>query len=143
MPQLSRWYIRTSLIYLLSSLLVGIPIALRATLSLPPLVGLLGPAYFHLFLVGWIMQLIFGVIFWLFPKPPNDYLAWERVGWVAWGLLNAGLLLRAIAEPLAVLQPGTRWGWALVLSALMQWLAGMGLIIIVWPRAYSRKRKRR
>lgn len=143
MPQLSRWYIRTSLIYLLGSLLVGIPIAFRSALSLPPLVGVLGPAYFHLFLVGWIMQLIFGVIFWLFPKPPNDDLGWERVGWAAWGLLNVGLLLRVLAEPIVVLEPGTPWGWALVLSALMQWLAGMGLIIIVWPRAYSRKRKRR
>lgn len=143
MPPLSRWYIRTSLLYLLGSLLVGVPMAFQATLTLPPLLGLLGPVYFHLFLVGWIMQLIFGVIFWLFPKHPDDEQYGQRVAWIAWGLLNAGLLLRAVTEPLAVLQPGSAWGWALVVSATLQWLAGMGLIVVVWPRAYSRKRKRR
>jgi heme/copper-type cytochrome/quinol oxidase subunit 1 len=25
------------------------------------------PAYFHLFLVGWVTQMIFGVIYWMFP----------------------------------------------------------------------------
>ncbi|HZD10168.1 MAG TPA: hypothetical protein VE553_02410, partial [Candidatus Binatia bacterium] len=143
MPLITRWYARTSLLYLLASLLVGILIVMRSTLALPPLFSALSPAYFHLFLVGWITQLIFGVIFWLFPKPRNDGGPWERVAWAAWVLLNLGLLLRVVAEPLTVLRPGRIWGWGLVLSALLQWLAGMGLILVVWPRAYSRQRKQR
>lgn len=143
MPLITRWYIRTSFLYLIASLLVGLLIALRSTLNLPIVFGVMGPAYLHLFLVGWITQLIFGVIFWLFPKPKTDLPHWERVGWVVWALLNAGLLLRVIAEPPAVLQPGGLWGWLLVTSAALQWLAGIGLIAIVWPRAYTRDRKRR
>jgi hypothetical protein len=143
MPQISRWYIRTSLLYFVASLLIGIPLSLRASLSLPPVFGTMAPAYFHLFLVGWIMQLIFGVIFWLFPKPAGKLFAWEPAAWGSWGLLNCGLLLRAVAEPLATRQPGSPWGWALVISALLQWLAGLALIVIVWPRAYERNPRRR
>lgn len=143
MPTLTRWYIRTSFLYLLVALLLGVPLALRTRLSLPAVFGFLSPVYFHLFLVGWITQLIFGVIFWLFPKPEADHWNWERTGWLTWALLNSGLLLRVLTEPIAAQSPGSLWGWGLVLSAILQWLAGMGLILIVWPRAYSREHKRR
>ena len=143
MPILTRWYIRTSFLYLLASLLVGVAIATRSQLGLPAVFGALGPVYFHLFLVGWITQLIFGVTFWLFPKQKDEALNWERTGWLAWFALNSGLLLRTLAEPLTVFNPGSIWGWGLVLSAFLQWLAGMGLILIVWPRVYTRDRTRR
>lgn len=142
MPLLSRWYVRTSFLYLLAALLIGVPLAMRSQVTLPAIFGVMDPVYFHLFLVGWVTQLIFGVIFWLFPKPKTTW-NWERVGWMTWACLNTGLLLRVLTEPLAVLNPGSIWGWGLALSALLQWLAGMGLILIVWPRAYSRERKRR
>lgn len=143
MPLITRWYIRSSFLYLVGSLLVGLLIALRSQLGLPAQFGVMGPVYLHLLLVGWITQLIFGVIFWLFPKPRTALHNWERVAWIVWTMLNLGLLLRVVAEPQAVLQPGSAWGWILVASALLQWLAGIGLIIIVWPRAYTRDRNRR
>lgn len=143
MPLITRWYIRSSFLYLVGSLLVGLLIALRSQLGLPAQFGVMGPVYLHLLLVGWITQLIFGVIFWLFPKPRTALHNWERVAWIVWTMLNLGLLLRVVAEPQAVLQPGSTWGWILVASALLQWLAGIGLIIIVWPRAYTRDRNRR
>lgn len=143
MPLITRWYIRSSFLYLIASLFAGLLIALRSVLDLPAVFGVMGPVYLHLFLVGWVTQLIFGVIFWLFPKPRTEFPYWERIGWIVWGLLNVGLLLRVIAEPPAVLQPGGAWGWILVASAVLQWLAGIGLIAIVWPRAYTRDRRRR
>lgn len=143
MPLLTRWYVRTSFLYLLAALLIGVPLALQGQVALPAFFGLLRPVYFHLFLVGWVTQLIFGVIFWLFPKPNNDNWPWETLGWATWACLNLGLLLRTFTEPAAVLNRSAVWGWGLALSALLQWLAGMGLIIIVWPRAYSRERKQR
>ncbi|MFW6068203.1 MAG: hypothetical protein ACOC9E_01330 [Chloroflexota bacterium] len=143
MPLITRWYIRSSFLYLIASLLAGLLIALRSALNLPAVFGVMGPVYLHLFLVGWVTQLIFGVIFWLFPKPQTEIPYWERVGWIVWGLLNTGLLLRVVAEPPAVMQPRGVWGWMLVASAVLQWLAGIGLIAIVWPRAYTRDRRRR
>ena len=70
-------------------------------------------------------QLIFGVVIWMFPKystaqPRGN----ERLGWATYGLLNAGLLLRAIGEPLSAAQPASGAGWPLAASAVLQLLAG-------------------
>lgn len=143
MPRLTRWYIHASFLYLLASLFLGILLSLQGPLALPAVFGLLGPVYLHLFLVGWVTQLIFGVIFWLFPKDKNGERDWESIGLLTWVLLNSGLLLRVFTEPQTVLSTNSIWGWGLALSALLQWLAGMGLIYIVWPRVYTRKRKQR
>ncbi len=139
MPPLTRWFIKTSLVYCVGALIVGLALMLRLALDLPPIVGALQPAYFHLLMLGWIAQLIFGVAHWMFPKhtaarPRGD----ERLGWATYGLLNAGLLLRVIAEPLAAVQPGAGIGWVLVLSAGLQVSAGWLFVANLWPRVKER-----
>jgi hypothetical protein len=99
----------------------------------------LTPIYFHLLMVGWVTQLIFGVALWMFPKfsaaqPRGN----ERLGWATFWLLNVGLLLRVIGEPLVVLQPETAAGLLVALSAVLQWLAGMGFVLNTWPRVRER-----
>ena len=100
MPLLTRWYIKTALLYLIAALLLAIILALPISISLPPFVRAMHPAYFHLFLVGWVTQMIFGVMYWLFPiisrKRPRGN---ETLGWVSFLLLNVGLLLRVFVEP--------------------------------------------
>nr|MBI2905628.1 hypothetical protein [Chloroflexota bacterium] len=68
MPTLTRWFIKTALVYLVVALLVGALFVMRNLIDLPPIVGALGPVYFHLFMVGWVTQLIVGVAYWMFPK---------------------------------------------------------------------------
>ena len=135
MPTLTRWYIKTALAYFVAALLVGLALALRSVAALTPFFNALTPVYFHLLMVGWVTQLIFGVAYWMFPKysaeqPRGD----ERLGWATYWLLNAGLILRAMAEPWAALQPGAIPGWGLALSATLQWLAGMGFVVNTWGR---------
>ena len=144
MPTLTRWYIKSSLAYLVAALLVGAVLASRAFWPLPAFIRGMGPVYFHLFMVGWVTQLIFGVVYWLFPKyskaqPRGN----ERLGWTIYGLLNAGLLLRVISEPLNSMQPATIWGWLLVLSAVLQWLADIGFVANTWPRVHGGRRRGR
>lgn len=143
MPLLTRAFIRTAFVYLLAALLVGMLIAFRPVFRLAPALDTLTPVYFHLFLVGWVSQLSFGVVNWLFPKADPERRFEEPLGWATLLLLNSGLLLRAIAEPLNSLEPGAFWGWLLVASATLQWLAGLSFVAMVWPRAYQRRRKRR
>ena len=142
MPAITRWYVKTSLIWLIAGLLTGVLLATRTIWQLPPLFAGLNPVYFHLFMVGWVAQLIFGIAFWLFPKfskeRPRGY---EWLAWVTYALLNLGLLLRVISEPMNAQQPGTTWGWLLALSALLQWLAGVGFVVNTWPRVKSVSRK--
>ncbi len=135
MPPLTRWFIKLSLIYLIAAFLTGLVLAAQPSLNLPATVASLNPVYFHLFLVGWVTQLIFGVVFWMFPKyslekPRGN----EKLGWATLVLLNTGLLLRVIGEPLNAIRPASLWGWVLALSALLQWLAGLAFIANTWSR---------
>lgn len=141
MPTLTRWFIKSALAYLLAALLLGLILALPDSVALPAFVRYLNPAYFHLFMVGWVTQMIFGVIFWMFPiisraRPRGD----ERLGWAAFVMLNAGLLLRVIGEPLVSSRPQAGFGWLLVASAALQWLAAVIFIILAWPRVKEKYR---
>ncbi len=141
MPTLTRWFIKSALLYLVAALLLGALLAMRPLLNLPPFIGLLSPAYFHLFMVGWVTQMIFGVIYWMFPiitraQPRGN----ETLGWATYILLNSGLLLRVVGEPWAALQAGSGVGWLLVVSAVLQWLGAVAFIINAWPRVKEKYR---
>jgi len=139
MPLLTRRFIRLSLIYLVAALLLGVLVEGRTALSLPPGLNTLRPVYFHLFMVGWVTQLIFGVIYWMFPKAsPQRPRGSEVLNWATFGLLNARLVLRAVGEPLGALRPEAVWGWLLALSALLQWLAGLLFVLNAWARVKVR-----
>jgi hypothetical protein len=85
--------------------------------------------------LGWLSQLIFGVVYWMFPKfsiekPRRS----ETLGWWTYGLLNFGLLLRLIAEPIQTVTPNPASGWALVAAAVIQFAAGASFVINSWAR---------
>lgn len=118
MPLLTRAFIKTAMICFTLALALG------ALLALGVKNGLF-PVYIHLLVFGWLTQLIFGVVFWMFPvlsreRPRGS----EALGWWTYALLNAGLLARAVAEPLQSTWPNPFSGWLLVISATLQFLAG-------------------
>lgn len=138
MPTVTRWFIKTSFICLGLALVAGLLLALQAELGLSALATLF-PVYIHLLVFGWLTQLVFGVVYWMFPKwsierPRRS----ESLGWWTYGLLNAGLLLRAIAEPIQSIQPNPAGGWTLVVSALLQFLAGLAFVTNSWKRVKER-----
>lgn len=133
MPVLTRLFIKTSLLYLVLALLAGLTLAAQPIgwLDLPGLF----PVYIHLFTMGWLTLLIFGVAYWMFPKytqarPRGS----EMLGWATYVLANIGLILRAVAEPANTQQPGGVFGWLLALSALLQWLSGVAFVLNTWGR---------
>jgi hypothetical protein len=87
----------------------------------------------HLFTVGWLLQLISGVAFWMFPRHPTaPPRGDERLGWGGFALLNAGLALRLGGEAWRL-----GWGgpsWPLELAALLQLVAVALLVLLLWPR---------
>lgn len=142
MPTLTRWFLKTALLYLVAGLLLGAILSAGRLLSLPAIFDGTGPVYFHLFMVGWVTQLIFGVIYWLFPRYSKEQQRGpEWLSWTTYVLLNIGLLLRVVAEPLNSLRPGAIWGWLLTLSALLQWLAGLAFVVNTWPRIHGGPRR--
>jgi hypothetical protein len=78
---------------------------------------------------GWLTQLIFGIAIWMFPvyskaQPCGP----EWLGWGIFSILNTGLLIRVIFEPLQGISPSNFGGWMLVLAALLQWLSGLDFV---------------
>lgn len=137
MPVLVRWYLKTALAYLVAALSIGIFQASGALFrSVPP--GLT-PVYYHLLMVGWVTQLILGVALWMFPKySQTQPRGNEKLAWAAYLLLNLGLLIRAIGEPLNASSSNQLWGWMLVTSAVFQWLAGITIVASIWGRVKIR-----
>jgi len=139
MPLITRFLIKTALLCFVAALLCALLIALRPLINMPPVVSGLTPVYFHLFMVGWVTQLIMGVVFWMFPKQSKEEpRGSERLAWITYLLLNSGLLLRIVAEPVQVVQPWAIWGWLLAISALLQWLAGVAFVANSWSRVKVR-----
>jgi hypothetical protein len=131
MPTLTRWMIKTSLLYLVAALLTGAALAAGVSLA-----GI-QPVYFHLLMVGWITQLIFGVVYWMFPKYSAERpRGSEAAGWASYALLNAGLVLRAVGEPLLATAPAA--GPLLALAAVLMWLGGALFFANTWPRVKER-----
>lgn len=89
MPPLTRWHIKSAFIYLAVAMALGMVLALGAVMQLPTWIAYLSPVFFHLIMVGWVTQMIFGVIFWMFPivtraRPRGN----EKLGWAVYILLN-------------------------------------------------------
>ncbi len=143
MPTLTRWFLKTSLVHLSAALIIGLLLAIAPTDIVAVPIGI-GPLYFHLFLVGWVAQLIFGIVFWLFPKYSKEQpRGFTWLGWTTYLLLNLGLILRVFGEPANAARPGQIWGWLLTVSAVLQWLAGLAFVINTWPRVHGGPRRRR
>jgi cbb3-type cytochrome oxidase subunit 1 len=134
MPPLTRWFVKTSFVYLALALITGLLLAVQSIFRLTMLSSLF-PVYIHLFVLGWLTQLIFGVVFWMFPKySAQQPRGSETLGWWTYALLNLGLVLRAVAEPGDSIHPSAVSGWTLVLSAILQFFAGLLFVINSWGR---------
>jgi hypothetical protein len=139
MPTICRWYIRTALLWLVAAMALGGLLLANIGLALSVRLAAFLPAFYHMLTIGWLTQLIFGVALWMFParsrdRPRGD----ERVLWAAYGALNAGLLLRVVAEPSYTWQAATWSGAALVASAMLQAAAIWLLVFALWPRVRGR-----
>lgn len=132
---------RTSLVWLLIGVVVGglmltdrsIPGDWRAWAA---------PTHAHILFVGWFMQFVVGIAYWLLPRrrTPERPLGYQEGAALLFaGALNVGLVLRVAAEPAERI--GRDGGWtraALVASALLQVAAVAVFVAQLWPRVGSR-----
>ncbi len=93
MPLVARVFLRTALLMLVAGIGIGAA-------------GLAEPAWMthersvthtHLLLVGWLINMVIGVAWWMFPRLPGTVapVPWVFAGWAA---LNGGLLLRVALD---------------------------------------------
>lgn len=135
----ARVIIRTALAYLVAATLLGAALLLNQAVGMSAALFALQPAFYHLLTIGWLTQLIFGVAVWMFPAATREQPHGNpRLTWLAYAALNAGLLLRLIAEPLLTWRPAPWLGGALALSALLQVIGVWLFIGLLWPRVKPR-----
>jgi hypothetical protein len=132
-PVLVRWYLKTAFVYFFAGLGLGVLQSVGGLVDfLPP--GLPAVIY-HLLMVGWVTQMILGIAIWMFPKfSQSQPRGNEKLAWTTYFLLNTGLIFRVIAEPLNTAFAQQLWGWILVVSAFLQWLAGALIVGTMWRR---------
>ena len=115
MPTLSAWSVRAALTWLSVAALLGTLIMSRSALGHPEW-GALIPAHAEMMLVGWMMQLAFGVANWILPRRPEG--KGRGAGWVVALVvtaLNAGVILVVLGYPLPgrILEAAAAIGFAL------------------------------
>ena len=141
MPTLVRFYVKSAFVWLVVALFLKAIILLPRCASLPAIT----PVSWHLLFMGWLTQLIFGIGHWMLPTAVGAsrerLRGSETLMWGVWGALNLGLLLRFIAEPMQTASANDLWAILLILSALLQWLAGMGFVVNSWRRVRAPVRR--
>ena len=102
----------------------------------------LAPGHGHMLFVGWFLQFVIGVAYWLLPRKrspeqPIGYV--ERPAYIAVVALNLGLLLRVGGEAAERSgHPSDLTFTTLVLAALLQILAAAIFVVQLWPRVAAR-----
>lgn len=137
MPRITRIFVKTALAYFVAAMVIGLLLALRPLLpgGWSDAFNGFWPVYWHLFMLGWVTQLIMGIAYWMFPRfsraQPRGS---SRLAWTTYALLNAGLLLRVVAEPQLARPPVMLWSVLVAAAALLQWGGGLAFVANIWPR---------
>jgi hypothetical protein len=139
MPTVTRWAGRAALIYLLAGVIAGALYWAEVRWSIWPPLAALNPVYIHLLVVGWLTQFIFAVMYWMFPVISKASMRGDpHLAWAIFVLLNLGLILRAICEPWRALLPTPANAVGLLISAILQVIAGYLIVWLCWPRIRER-----
>lgn len=94
MPRQSVWFVRASLACLLTGFTLGALILAQKGVPYDANVWSLLPVHIELLLVGWLMQLAFGVAFWILPRfGPGATRGPQKLIWASFALLNTGIML--------------------------------------------------
>lgn len=137
MPLITRLFLKTGLVFLFFSLIAGVLIQVESV-SIPNLQIL----FWHTLMLGWITQIIIGVSLWMFPgRKREESFSNQRWAWVAFVMLNSGLVIRIIAEPFVHLSASIGWKLLLLISATFQCIAVLAYLIEIWPRVKGKKQR--
>ena len=136
MPPLSRWFICSALAYLALGTALGAALLVNKAYGFSPLLWALLPLHYEWLLLGWTLQLAFGVAFWIMPRFGAYGTDRGRVwlAWLSYALLNGSLAMATWSHLLDVYAPGSQ-------PRLLAPLAGAALLgaasayaTHLWPR---------
>jgi hypothetical protein len=137
MPIESRLFVKTSLLYLIATFVVGAVLAILEV-SGRPVPFVVTSLHAHLGFVGWLVNIVMGIALWFLPlardRYPQTQGRYPPAGpYACFTLLNGGLIARIIGEPWW--SNGSALGGLLfVVSGLAQAAAILLFVTIAWQR---------
>jgi hypothetical protein len=128
MPRLGCWFIRASFAYLIAGFTLGaLMLTLKALAQYGLMRFLLGP-HLEFLLIGWTVQLTMGVAFWMLPRFNGGSRGRVIYAWLAFVLLNFGVIAAALGPSLAGIALARPLGRAAEAGA------AVAFAIHAWPR---------
>jgi hypothetical protein len=130
MPRLSVWLVRSSLVYLVLGFTLGALLLAQKGLSFASGLWAWRPAHVELLLIGWTVQLVMGVAYWIFPRFGMSSAARriEPGAWAAFGLLNGGVWSVGLGSALDA--PG----WVVLAGRGAEVAAVALMVLTIWAR---------
>ena len=130
MPRLSIWSLRLALLYLGTGFTLGALLLVNKGLPINGFLWALLPAHIEFLLVGWVVQLIIGVAFWILPRLPQPPKRGNvSLAWAALIALNLGIWFSAL---------GPLWisvrVWVVLLGRLAEFVGAGLFLVYAWPR---------
>lgn len=130
MPRLSVLGIRLALVYFLLGITFGAILLINKAMPLHPALWALLPLHIEFLLLGWVVQLVFAVAYWIFPRFIQEPKRGNpRLAWAALALLNLSILMLA-AGSLSAGRLDIQW-----VARVAQAAAAMLLAASLWGRA--------
>jgi heme/copper-type cytochrome/quinol oxidase subunit 1 len=133
MPFVPRLFIRTAFAWFAVGFVWAAAITLIKVADRTELRHAFITAHAHILLVGFFTNVVMGVAFWMFPRPPDRRMN-ETLATVAYVLLNLGLLMRIVFEWAQEEYQYQVYGFLLGTSGVLQALGGLVFACVIWPR---------
>ena len=140
MERITVFMVKTSLMYFVTGFLLGAAMLITKGLGYIWLTAVFMPTHSHLLLVGWLVQFVMGIAYWILPRRrtaalPLGYSG--RLAFTVYGTLNIGLALRVVFEPMQIVLPETSpvGGVLMAVSGVLQGVAGLLWMYQMWQRA--------
>jgi heme/copper-type cytochrome/quinol oxidase subunit 1 len=128
MPLLSRNFVRLSLIYLAVGFTLGALLLVNKGLHINPLIWNLLPLHAELQLMGWFVQLVVGVAYWILSRLSGEHPRGNpSLAWSSFWLINLGITL-AILGSLAGYSP------SVLVGRLLEFVGVLAIVTCSWKQ---------
>ena len=129
MIRLSVWTVRAALLYLGMGFLIGALMLTQKGVPIDPAWLRMLPMHVEFVLIGWTLQLGMGVAFWILPRlSRGPRYGNQAFGWMAFALLNTGVLCAGVGQWLGL--PAS----LILFGRLAELLAVVFFALHAWPR---------
>lgn len=122
MDRFARWFILSSLVYLIFGSFLGMLMIAGPRGTFGGLDYYFLPTHAHIHLLGWVSMMIFGVAYHVFPRFLAKKIYSTKLAWVHFWLAQIGLIGMSVFFVLNRAQEG-QWRTGLALSGITSFLA--------------------